>query len=127
VKHAHHYIDFHAVEPKHADVHVRLENWARWSRGRGSGGNSSPMFRLYRPPQHWRNTAESVGHVNALDAAEIQKAMPALPMKHRLALAWCYIVRNNPAKAAAQMGESLPGLALLIRDGRQMLINHGYG
>jgi hypothetical protein len=26
-------VDFHAVESKHAEIHARLENWARWCNG----------------------------------------------------------------------------------------------
>ena len=120
------YVDFHAVEPSQQQVHARLENWAKWCRGRGSGGGTSPMFRLYRTPQHWRQTAEVGAQVDAVDAQAVQKAMGDLPVRHRLALSWCYVVRNNPAKAAAQLRESLPGLALLIRDGRQMLMALDY-
>ena len=121
------YVDFHAVDPDHAAVHARLENWGKWARGRGKGGGSvSPMFRLYRAPQHWRQTVEVVGQVDAVDAEQVQKAMAELPTKHRLALSWCYIVRSNPAKTAAQLRESLPGLALLIRHGRQMLMALSY-
>ena len=119
------YVDFHAVKPEHHAVHARLENWARWARGRGSSGATCPMFRLYRAPRG-RDLYVQVGvAIDSADAAKVQKSMAHLPQSHRLALAWCYITRANPRKAAQQLGESMDGLMALIHAGRQMLLNAG--
>jgi hypothetical protein len=119
------HVDFHAVEPQHAAVHERLENWARWARGSSTGPATSPMFRLYRPTQQWRQVVEIGRPVNTADAIKVQRAMVRLPEAHRHALAWCYIVRSNPRGCAQRLGESMEGLALLIRCGRDMLVRDG--
>ena len=80
------------------------------------------MFRLYRSPEVWGNET-TASPVDGIDAQKIQKGISQLPTKHRLALAWCYIRKNHPAKAAASLGESLQGLRDLIAAARQMLIN----
>ena len=116
------YVDFSHVAPEHHAIDARLQNWARWSYGHG-GSSASPMFRLYRAPQHWNRTTSSTTDV--IDAQRIQKAIHHLPSQHRLALSWCYIRGSNPRKAALALGETLQGLAGLIRDGRSMLINRG--
>ena len=115
-------VDFNAVEPHQVAIDARLTNWARWSSGRG-GRDCSPMFRLYRPDNYERPVTATP--IDSLDAQRIQKAVAGLPTPHRLALSWCYIHRTNARKAAQLLGESLPGLARLIRDARQMLINRG--
>lgn len=115
------YVDFGYVEPAHAEIDARLGNWARWARNR-AGSSASPMFRLYRAPQHWRH-AVTTEAVDGIDAARVQAAVTRLPELHRLALSWAYIKRSNPAAMARQLGQTLQGLADLVRDGRQMLIN----
>lgn len=114
-------VDFFAVEPKHYKIHERLTNWARWCHS-PQWGRVQPMFRLYRPDDHWEG-AEPSNPVDGPDATKIQKAMAHLPERHRSALAWCYIKRSNPKRAAQQLGVNMPGLADLVSNGRQMLIN----
>lgn len=119
------YVDFCFVEPKHADIDARLANWARWAYNRG-GSNVSPMFVLYRSTdanQAHGIAAESPVPVDAIDAKRIQKGVSALPEPHRLAVSWSYIKRNNPCGMARQLGYSLAGLARLVRDARQLLVN----
>lgn len=118
-------VDFNAVEPHQVAIDARLTNWARWANGK-SGQQCSPMFRLYRSSEARRaDHDDRPAPIDSLDAQRIQKAVAGLPTPHRLALSWCYIQRTNARKAAEVLGESLPGLARLIRDGRQMLINRG--
>lgn len=119
------YVDFSHVEPKHAEIDGRLINWARWCVNKAAGGQS-PMFRMYRSTDIW--SPPDVGTakpVDAIDAARIQVAVTKLPTPHRLAVSWSYIKRSNPRKAARELGHSLEGLALLVRDARQMLMNRG--
>jgi hypothetical protein len=119
-------IDFHAVDEKHAGIHRRLENWARWCNG-SSGPSSSPMFRLFISPARARGgdiVTFSVP-VDRSDAIRISKAVIALPDKHRSAIQWAYVKPVSPRRAAAAIGTSLDGLALYVRDARQMLLNRG--
>ena len=119
-------IDFHAVEAKHAAIHDRLLNWARWCNGSG-GPSQSPMFRLFVSPARAR--AGEVAHfsipVDKSDAIRIAKAVIALPDGHRAAVQWAYVKPVSPRRAASNIGTTLTGLALLVRDGRQMLVNRG--
>jgi DNA-directed RNA polymerase specialized sigma24 family protein len=118
-------VDFAHVEPAHEAIDARLHNWARWANGR-SGPRCSPMFRLYRSSEaRTIDATPGAAPVDTLDAQRIQKAVTHLPGRHRLALSWCYITRTSARKAAQTVGESLEGLAQLIRDARQMLINRG--
>lgn len=117
-------IDFHAVEAKHHEIHKRLMNWAQWCNGSG-GPSTSPMFRLYMAPARARGAESSwasVG-VDGQDASRIARFVAQLPEPHRRALAWSYIRPINPRRAAQEQGTTLEGLALLVRDGRQMLVN----
>jgi DNA-directed RNA polymerase specialized sigma24 family protein len=116
-------VDFFAVEPKHYKMDARLRNWAAWAHS-PQWGRVQPMFRLYRPDEHWEGLAPSTP-IDTLDATKIQKAMAHLPEKQRSALGWNYIKRNNPKRAAQGLGVNLQGLADLVRTGRVMLINRG--
>lgn len=114
-------VDFSTVPEAHRPIDARLVNWARWSNSKAHS-NTSPMFRLYRTPEHW-GSEQAANPVDSIDAQKMQKAVSALPGRHRLALSWCYIKRNNPRSAAQMLGVSLADLLHLINDARQMLIN----
>lgn len=114
-------VDFARIQPEHEAIDARLRNWARWAIG-SNRAPCQPMFRYYVPDNYEREMADPI---NMLDAATVQKGVTALPMRHRLAVSWCYIVRSNPRRAAQNVGASLQGLADLIADGRQMLRNRG--
>jgi hypothetical protein len=119
-------IDFHAVEEKHFPIHERLLNWARWCNGSGSPA-TSPMFRLFVASARAKSgdgvAFSSSGSVDTHDAHLIAKAVSMLPDPHRAAVNWCYIKPTSPRRAASSIGTTLEGLALLLRDGRQMLVN----
>ena len=116
-------IDFHFVEDKHAQIHVRLENWARWAvEGRGPSW-ISPMFRMARSnARHWHVPELRVA-VNVLDAQAVEKAVFALPEANRFAIRWCYVIQNRPTWPRKALGVTEVGLWQLIRDGRTMLVN----
>src|SRR5512146_2435930 len=117
------YVDFHEVRPEHAEVHARLENWARWCRNR-PGLSVHPMFRGAKSGQDWEPVTVTT-RVDTLDAQRIEKAVAGLPHRQQVALRWCYVFRTAPRKMAAGLGESLAGLADLVHEGRQMLVNRG--
>lgn len=114
------FIDFFYVAPHQHDMHKRLENWARFCYS-GGGSSASPMFRLYRTPDHWER--ESSIPVDHKDAAKVAKGVAALPESHRMALHWNYLQGGSPTKARQRIGCTLEGLMLFISDGRQMLLN----
>lgn len=120
------YVDFSSVPPSQWSMHDRLENWARWCRGSSGRDNApaSPMFALYRSTDAKRKYGEETSvPINKLDAAEIAKGVAVLPSKHRRAIHWHYLHPYGPSGMAHELGVELAGLAQLVRDGRQMLIN----
>lgn len=114
--------DFSHVEPHQSAVHDRLLNWARWVTP-GSPSMVSPMFRQYRSHAWQWHTPEIRLTCDSLDAMAVEKIVAKLPAKHRDAVRWAYVHRCTPAIAIREMGVSYDGLAKLLRDGRQMLIN----
>lgn len=113
-------IDFHVVAPDHLAIHARLENWALWANGKPST-IVQPMFMLYRPDSFERESSGIV--IDRLDAQKVQKAVSALPEKHRQAITWHYVAPCSPVRMARSLGETLDGLAELVRRGRTMLNN----
>lgn len=116
-------VDFHAVEPHQREIDGRLRNWGLWCNG-SNVPMTSPMFRMAPPPPRVRgDMAYSSVSVDRMDAAKIAKAVAALPASHRAAINWSYVKPVSPKRACQAIGTSMEGLALLVRDGRQMLIN----
>lgn len=116
------HIDFHAVHDKHAKIHDRLLNWARWANGR-AGKETAPMFRLYQSSARVRAEVDAPLQVNRLDAVAVAKGVAALPEAHRGAINWCYLRPVNPSKACRELGTTMGGLAQLLHDARQILVN----
>jgi DNA-directed RNA polymerase specialized sigma24 family protein len=116
-------IDFHFVEDHQRDIDRRLQNWGKWCNGSGSP-SVSPMFRMCPPPPRVRRDVIDAGNsVDTADAAQVSKAVSALPVPHRAAVNWAYVRPVSPRRACQELGTTMAGLALLLRDGRQMLIN----
>jgi DNA-directed RNA polymerase specialized sigma24 family protein len=116
-------VDFNHVEEKHAEIHRRLEEWAIWVKPR-SASWVQPMFRQFRSADVWV-APEARGFVDAIAAQAVEKAVTALPDAHRSAVQWCYVFRTGPLKMCRALGVNREGLAMLVRDGRQMLVNRG--
>lgn len=122
------YVDFAHVPVGQWKIHDRLENWARSIRGGDKqSGKASPMFAFYRSTEANRvYGAESSIPVNQPDAVLIAKGIVALPDKHRRAVDWYYASRaKNPIAQARELGQTMEGLAQLVIDGRQMMLNRG--
>lgn len=115
------YVDFSHVDEKHREIHGRLENWARACHG-GGGSSALPMFRLYRPDEHWEGEAASIP-IDHADAGKIARGVFMLPKPHGMAIGWCYVKKSPPRKACQALGVTMEGLWLYVRDGRQMLVN----
>lgn len=118
-------IDFHAVEQHQREIDARLRNWGIWCNG-STAPMTSPMFRMTPPPPRVRGEiAYMANSVDRMDAAKLAKAVAALPGPHRAALNWCYVKPVSPKRACQAIGTTMDGLAMFVRDGRQMLINRG--
>lgn len=115
-------IDFQHVEDKHRAIHERLLNWGRWvTPGRSSF--VSPMFRQYRSNAWQWHAPEYRESCDILDGQLVEKEISKLPEPHREALRWCYVHRCAAIHACRALAVSYAGLALLVRDGRQMMCN----
>lgn len=116
-------IDYSHVPERHAAIHDDLECWARWVVPHGSAWACQPMFRHYRSNAWQWERPESRKPIDTLLAHRMEKAVAALPEKHRDAIRWCYVFRGNPARMARILAVSKQGLADLVDSGRTMLIN----
>ena len=117
------YVDFCYVPQHQEAMHARLGNWGRWVCVRPHGWFTHPMFRHFRASKQWEASPYIGTPVNTLDAAVLEKAVYALPEKHREAIRWWYVCRRDPVGMARILGVSKQGLADLVNAGRTMLKN----
>lgn len=116
-------VDFHHVAPEHEAIHARLNNWRRWVIVRPHGWQVAPMFRMYQSKARQWHAPVIQTPIDTLDAVLVEKAVAALPEKHRDAIRWSYVYCGNPVAMARSLGVSKQGLADLVESGRTMLIN----
>lgn len=116
-------VDYNYVHERHADIHARLENWRRWVIVRPHGWQVAPMFRLYQSKSRQWEAPVIQNPVDTLDAVLMEKAVSALPEKHRAAIRWSYVHAGNPVAMARSLAVSKQGLADLVDAGRTMLNN----
>lgn len=116
-------VDYCYVHDRHAAIHARLENWRRWVTVRPRGWFVHPMWRKTLTSKQWEVSPHVSTPVDTLDAALMEKAVYALPEKHREALRWWYVYRRDPVAMARNLGVSKQGLSDLVEAGRTMLQN----
>lgn len=118
------FTDFYLVEPEHGRIHERLENWARWCRGRESAA-SAPMFRLYRSSDARREygaPSPASSGIDPHDAQRMASAVAALYPQHRGAVQWAYLrPGRSPSKVARELGVDTSDLANLLDEAREKL------
>lgn len=116
-------VDYSRVPERQAEIHERLEAWARWVRFRPQEWAGQPMFGMYRSKPQWEMPSIPLP-LNILEAVDTEKQVSKLPDKHRKAIRWCYYWRTNPLQAARTIGVSRERLAELVNDARDMLKNN---
>ena len=116
-------VDYNHVPERHTAIHARLENWRRWVTVRPNGWQVAPMFRLYQSKSRQWEAPVIQNQVDTLDAVLMEKAVSALPEKHRAAIRWSYVHAGNPVAMARALAVSKQGLADLVDSGRTMLKN----
>ena len=116
-------VDFNHVATEHEAIHARLENWRRWVAVRHHGLATAPMFRMFQSKARQWHAPVIQTPVDTLDAVLVEKAVAALPEKHRDAIRWSYVHAGNPVAMARTLGVSKQGLADLVDAGRTMLQN----
>jgi DNA-directed RNA polymerase specialized sigma24 family protein len=115
--------DFHAVDQQHEAIHARLLNWAEYVRDRRPGWPTHPMWRQGRSNSRQWHPPEYRPTLDLLDGHELEKAVAALPARHRDAIRWSYVYRTTPAVAVRLLACTYDGLHGLVKDGRTMLCN----
>ena len=116
------FIDFHLVPHEQLAMHDRLLNWARYVRVKRPMWQA-PIWRLGKSGTRQWHSPEPREETDTLDGHALEKAVGALPDKHRDALRWHYVWRTTPAHARRVLGVTSDGLQRLVLDGRLMLIN----
>ena len=116
-------VDYSHVQDRHQVIHERLENWRRWVTVRPNGWQVAPMFRMYQSKARQWHAPVIQTPVDTLDAVLVEKAVAALPEKHRDAVRWWYVHAGNPVAMARTLGVTKQGLADLVDAGRTMLQN----
>lgn len=115
-------IDFFYVEPQHREIHAQLENWAQYVEVKRRAGQA-PIWRLGKSHGRQWYAPELRPAIDTLAGHAMEKAVYALPEKHRGAIRWCYVGKWSPVFAIRDLGVTYEGLATLIRSGRTMLVN----
>ena len=116
-------VDYTHVQAHHEAIHERLMNWERWVRVRPHGWQTAPMFRMHQSKARQWEAPVIQNPVDTLDAVVVEKAVSALPEKHRAAVRWSYVHAGNPVAMARALAVSKQGLADLVDSGRTMLQN----
>ncbi len=117
--------DFANIQPRHDQINVRLEQWARWVKVRSPRWEIQPMFRHYRAPRQYAYETQDIPvPINAIDALEIERGVSFLPAKHRDVLRWYYVFHwIHPGIMQRRLALTEGGLSKLLDDSRDMLKN----
>lgn len=117
-------IDYFRVNPEHEAIAKRLMNWADWVQVRTPSW-TAPIWKLGKSNGRQWHTPELRQECDVLDAAVIEKAVYALPEKHRAAMRWCYVYKYGEQRFRREQGLTREGVDALLHSSRQMLINRG--
>jgi hypothetical protein len=117
------YVDYNHVPEHHAEIHQRLEQWARWVKPGQQAWKMQPMWRFFQSGWRQWHRPEVRPPVNTLEAGETERAICQLPEKERAAVRWCYVFGGDPIKMARNLGVTPKGLADAVQRGRVMLLN----
>ena len=117
-------VDFHHVADEQLEIHARLKNWESWVKPRSLPW-VSPMFRQARSNSRQWHQPEIRATCDILGAMRMERAIYHLPEMHRTAIRWYYVYPVSPIRVCKTLGVSMESLALLVRDGRRMLMNRG--
>ena len=115
-------VDYFHVEPQHEAIHAELENWADCVRKRPQSW-VHPMWKGAQSNGRQWYAPQLKTDPDILGGMEMEKAVRALPEKHREAIRWNYVYNWAPATEIRRLGVTYQGLANLIRVGRVMLVN----
>lgn len=115
-------VDFHHVDETHKAIDDKLRNWAAWVEVRIPSW-TSPIWKLGRSQARQWHAPELRPECDILDAMKMEKAVFALPEKHRNAIRWCYVYKYGEDRFRKKEGHTREGLAQILHQARQMLEN----
>lgn len=116
--------DLHHIPSNQAVIHSRLENWRRYVSTSSRAWFVQPMFKFAKTPK----TREADLHVpmpiDTQDGHILEKAVSALPEKHRAVIRWYYVFPYIPEnRIRRECGLTREMLAKIAIDARNMLHN----
>jgi hypothetical protein len=112
------------VQPRHAAINLRLEQWARWSRVGPPRGAVTPMFRQYRSTHQYDDEPYIAQPVNTQECIACQFAVSTLPARIRTAINWHYARPWIPVSVVRrELGVTREGLLTFLDNGRDMVTN----
>lgn len=112
------------VHEDQREIHLRLMNWAAWSRDRARQGHCRSVEWHYTPPRiKEAEDLHAVAPPDGLDAARLHSEICMLPLKLRWLLHLWYIHKARPQFIRRKLGLTRDGLPDEIRRARFMLTN----
>jgi hypothetical protein len=112
------YIDFIKLDDDEIKIDQRLRNWAIWVRPSRGYGTVHPMFRWYRPTEHWQGIGAK-SNCDLQDAEAVERVMRDLNQVERLAIKWYYIEFSSPTKICKVLQLSLADLKMIVKRARK--------
>lgn len=114
-----------AKVPQHQmQIHERLENWRRYVSSNARAWFVQPMFRQAKTPRQHEEDLYIPMPIDTQDGHILEKAVSALPEKHRAVIRWYYVFPYVPEnKIRRECGLTREMLAQIAIDARNMLHN----
>lgn len=111
---------FLATDNMNADIHTRLENWARWATARGRRGADSMTGAVCERMRKAALGNVWSGHevrdeMDGNDAWAIQRAMGCVTLQQRMLLHWRYIMQARP-EVICRMAKIMPRPITIFED-----------
>jgi DNA-directed RNA polymerase specialized sigma24 family protein len=114
------YVDFFKLDEDEKKIDKRLRNWAMWVRPKRGFGAMHPMFRWYRPTEHWQNLSDKT-NCDIKDAEAVEKVMRQLTQLERVSIKWYYIELSSPTKICKILKVDLTTLRSIVKKARKSL------
>lgn len=112
------------IAEDHIEIHLRLLNWAAWSRDRIRQGHCRSIeFRYLAPRVKEREDLNVSQPPDALDAAAMHALVCCLPDKNRWILHLWYVHKAPANYIRRKLGLTRDGVAQTVRDARAMVRN----
>jgi hypothetical protein len=116
--------DLHHIPNNQTQIHTRLENWRRYVSSSTKAWFVQPMFKQAKTQKQWEADLHVPMPVDTQDGHILEKAVSALPEKHRAVIRWYYVFPHLPEnRIRRECGLTREMLVKIAIDARYMLIN----